>query len=301
MTPSRCSGHSKSSIKAMINIVFDTNLLEAPAAEEFLSMSRDHAILISDWTYSELTKKEPVRTCRASLAIAAQHPSQVYVLAETHLILELDIRSKEDAIGLIDFEESARISTLAQELQVLPTSRALNRRMAREQARALSKMRLIRSQVEHWQQDLSEAIKVFTPEERRAIRRSQNIGESTKKKMFQLLLVSTRNFILDNHERKPEGNLSLHDAVGLFGFRYSLCVLLYTIDWMQKGEHPRNTDKRVNDVIDLQITAIGTYFEGTFTNDQKARRLIGAARAILRNWNAYVGEDWQHPDLIGEN
>ena len=286
----------------MITIVFDKNLMRAPAMEEFLAMDRNHAVAFSDWTIIEMQKKNALTTSRKSLAIAAKFPNQVFALRPVGDILDDQIRSKDDAIKLIDYGESVRLGQLAADLRRIPPPEHLGPTIKEAEAHASMMIERLRDEVADWEDALVSAAGVFTREERRAIAMRQKVSETTSRKAIDLLLEATRNFMIDNQQKQGAKPMKVKDAMSMFGFRYSLCVLIHTLAWIGEGAgRGKKVEKRVNDAIDLQVAAVGTFFEGVLSGDKQVANTSSAARSILRAWGAYVGEDWQHPDLAGES
>lgn len=81
----------------------------------------------------------------------------------------------------------------------------------------------------------------------------------------------------------------------MFAFRYSLCVTIYYVIWVQSGRQTAQTlERRVNDVVDLQVAAMGTFFSRVVSDDQRLQRVSISARQVLRNWGAYVGSELRH-------
>lgn len=141
-----------------------------------------------------------------------------------------------------------------------------------------------------------DAIKVFDNRDLAALRGPGNatIPHETMGRVFDLLLRSTRDFMVRNQQKGGSEPMKVVDAMSMFGFRYSLCVLLYTLDWVRSGSsRGRQLKKRVNDVIDLQVAAVGTFFNGVLSADKKLQDVSRGARHLLRLWGAYVGPDWR--------
>lgn len=286
----------------MITIVFDKNLMRMPALEEFLSMDRNHAVAFSDWTIIEMQKKNALRTSRESLAIAAKFPNQVFALRPVGDILDDEIRCKDDAMKLIDYAESVRLRQLAADLRRMPPPVHLERTMQEAEVYASTMIERLRVEVSDWEDALVSAADVFTREERRAIAMQQKVSVEITRKAIDLLLETTRNFMIDNQQKQDAAPMKVKDAMSMFGFRYSLCVLIHTLSWISEGAgRGKKIEKRVNDAIDLQVAAVGTFFEGVLSGDKQVANTSSAARSILRSWGAYVGDDWRHPDLTDES
>jgi hypothetical protein len=45
----------------------------------------------------------------------------------------------------------------------------------------------------------------------------------------------------------------------------------------------------------MQVAAMGTYFNGVLSADARLQMVSNTARAVLRGFNSYVGEDWSVP------
>lgn len=70
-------------------------------------------------------------------------------------------------------------------------------------------------------------------------------------------------------------------------------MMIYYIFWVQNGRQTGRAEHlRVNDVVDMQLAAMGTYFNGVLSTDALVWNTSQAVRAILRQFGAYVGEDW---------
>lgn len=223
---------------------------------------------------------------------------QVFTLRAIGQILDDEVRSKQDAEELIDFAQSVRLGQLANDLWTVPQPVGLEREMADAEAWASTMIERLRNEVADWEDALVSVANSFTREERRTIAKGQPVSAEIQQKMANLLLEATRDFMINNQQKQGDKPIAVRNAMSMFGFRYSLCVLLHTIMWMTDGAGcGKDIAKRVNDAIDLQIAAVGTFFEGVLSGDVQVKTVSWAARRILRSWGAYVGEDWQLPSL----
>ena len=135
--------------------------------EEFLAMDRNHAVAFSDWTIIEMQKKNALTTSRESLAIAAKFPNQVFALRPVGDILDDQIRSKDDAIKLIDYGQSVRLWQLAADLRRIPPPERLGPTIKDAEAYASTMIERLRNEVADWEDALVSAAGVFTREEGR--------------------------------------------------------------------------------------------------------------------------------------
>jgi hypothetical protein len=280
----------------MITLLVDSNAMRHPGLKGYLGASRDHAIALSDLTLLEMRKSNALSTSRDSLRIVAQFPQQSYVLKRTDEILGETITSEAQTHTLFDYEETVELSVLSRRLQAIPEPTGLRDRMAQLEATAQLVMSRLTDEVAPLEAGLVEAAKDFTQAELTQIRTVSGVTDSTRRKLLDLLKETTKDFILKNQEPGRRAPMALRDATGLFAFRYSLCMLLYYMEWVRVG---RTTGKalprRVNDVVDMQVAAMGTYFNGVLSADAHLQMVSNTARAVLRGFNGYVGEDWSVP------
>ncbi len=280
----------------MITLLADSNALRHPGLKAYLQSSREHAIALSDLTLVEMHKSRALSTSRESLQIVAYHPQQTYALRRTHEILGENITSAEQTHVLFDYEATAYLIDLSRRLLTLPPPVGLAEEMAQHEAGAQLIMARLTQEVSALEPGLVSAAKDFTQDELTQIRTMKNVLEGTRRKLLNLLKETTGSFILQNQEPGRRAPIMLRDTMGQFAFRYSLCTLLYYMEWVRIG---RQTGKklplRVNDVVDLQLAAMGTYFNGVLSADGNLQIVSNTARGVLRGFDAYVGEDWRVP------
>lgn len=279
----------------MITLLADSNALRDPGLNGFLRASRSHCIALSDWTLTEMRKRDALGTSRESLRMVFLHPDQCFALKRTDLLLDDEVREAGDTVALIDYDETIALRHLAQSLWQVPQPDGLAAIMQSLEKDAVEIVARLHAEVEDWEEQMVEATSVFDRTELSLLRGrgDATIPHTTMEKVFDLLLHTTRDFMIRNQQKGGSEPMKVIQAMGMFGFRYSLCVLLYTLGWVRTGsqrDHP--VSKRVNDVIDLQVATVGTFFNGVLSRDKKLQEVSRSARHLLRLWGTYVGEDW---------
>ncbi len=279
----------------MTTLLADTNALRHPGLEQYLKASREHTIVLSDWTLTEMRKKNALLTSRKSLKLAARFPDQWYTMKRTDLLLDYQVHNRNDAAAMIDYQGSLELRGLARSLWQVPPPDELAAFIHHLEGEAAELVARLHTEVEDWEEQMVEAVSVFNTSEVSMLRGrgDATIPDSTIQKVHDLLLQATRDFMVRNQEKGGSEPMKVSDAMSMFGFRYSLCVLLYTLGWLRTGGHRgRPVEKRVNDAVDLQVAAIGTFFNGVLSRDKNLQEVSRAARHLLRLWGAYVGVDW---------
>lgn len=281
----------------MITLLVDSNGLRHPGLKAFLAASRNHAIALSDLTLVEMRKSHALSTSRSSLQIAAQFPQQTYVLRRTDEILDRRVSSQDQTSALFDYQETVELIGLCRQLQAIPQPLGLQAHMEQLEANAKLVISRLSDEVASLEAGLVEAAKDFTQAELTQIRTISGVTDGTRRKLLDLLKETTRDFILKNQEPDRRAPMMLRDAIGLFAFRYSLCMLLYYMEWVRVGRTTgKKLTRRVNDVVDMQIAAMGTFFNGVLSADAGLQVISNTARGVLRGFGAYVGDDWRVPE-----
>lgn len=284
----------------MITLLADSNALRHVGLKAYLQASRDHAIALSDLTLVEMRKSKALATSRESVRIASQFPTQLFLLRRTDEILGDNITSEAATHALLDYDETVQFAALCRRLQMLPPPPGLGEEMAEHEANARLVMSRLADQVAELEPGLVDAARDFTQAELTQIRTVQNIEDSTRRKLLDLLKQTTGSFILQNQEPGRRAPMLLRDAMSLFAFRYSLCMLLYYMEWVRVGRTVgKKLPRRVNDVVDMQIAAMGTFFNGVLSADDNLQIVSNTARGVLRGFGAYVGADWRPPQPPG--
>jgi hypothetical protein len=281
----------------MLNIlVADTNVLRHPGLRKYFRLSRENCIAISDLTMIEMRKTNALSTTRDSLQIVSAFPAQTFLLRRTDEVLEERISEDEHVSRLIDYRGTIDLETLCRELQILPTPAALKVWMAEEQARAQRQMALLQDEVRPLEPGLVDAATEFSAAELAQIRSGKGVGSRAQEKLLTLLKETTADFIRRNQQPSRTAPMSFTEARAMFAMRYSLCMIIYYIKWVQVGRQTgKKLERRVNDVVDMQLAAMGTYFNGVMSLDKDLQFVSKAARDVLRHFGAFVGWDWTLP------
>ncbi len=277
-------------------LLADSNALRNPGLKAYLAASRDHHIALSDLTLVEMRKRNALSTSRESLLIASKFPAQVFVLKRTHEILELNIAGAGGVDALFDYPAGIELARLMRDLTTLPPPAGLSAEMAMLEREAAAVTAELGRQMADLEAALVSAAAEFKPDELRQLRIARDVSEGTRRTLFRLLKETTGRFFVDNQQRLGRRGIKFSEARGMFALRYSLCMTIYYILWVQTGRQTGRAEHlRLNDVVDMQLAALSTYFNGVLSTDALVLNTSRGARAILRGYGGYVGEDWIVP------
>lgn len=279
----------------MYTMIADSNALRHPDLQTYLSLSRDHTIVLSDLTVVEMQKTNALLTSRKSTEILSKYLDQVYLLKRTGDFLEYSVSSAVDVSELYDFQTTLEFRELCRDLRKVPPPDYLDDFMREREVSAATIYGRLQDQVREWEPALMEVAAEFSREELSAIRQRQSVEEKTRRKLFDVLGLTLTDFMLRNQQVPKEGRAKLADFVNMFGLRYSLSILIFYMLWVMDGSTTgKRLDRRTNDVVDLQLAALSTYFSGVLSADGLVSDVAAIVRPILRGWNAYLGEDFRY-------
>ena len=117
----------------------------------------------------------------------------------------------------------------------LPPSDLLMARMTELEQEAVNFIEELGKQMENLEEALVDITKEFTPSQISELRTGKNVSDETRKILFRLLKETTARFFLENQPQPGLKGIKLTVARGMFAFRYSLCMMIYYILWVQNG------------------------------------------------------------------
>ncbi len=269
-------------------LLVDSNCLRSSELRDFLKASVENAIVIDHLVLFEIFKKNPLVTSRASLAIAADFSDQIYVIKPTHHWLDEVITSARDLERLIDSEATKDLRELCQGLFQDPPTDGITSRVEARQVEAVNYVDRLSEEMGEYETALLERAKEFSASQLAEIRTGNVVTDETREKINALLYEITGHFILSYQEPNRTKPLSIAIARNMFAFRYALCVVLFYIEWVQLGRGSKKLTKRLNDIVDLQIAAVSTFFSGVASSDARTRTVAKGATHMLAKWGAFI-------------
>lgn len=269
-------------------LVVDSNFLRDIQLREFLEASPDHAIAIDPLVLVEVFKKNPELTGRESFLIAADFISQIYVIKPAHQWLRNVVSNESEVERLIDLNGTQNLRLYCEELRNGRFSDESLSQLRVWEMESKDYMQRLSNQLFEYEDTLKEETKEFTKEQLHEIRSGKDISDATKEKINNLLFKVTAQFVLNYQEPNRTAPLAVATARNMFSFRYALCIVLFYLLWVKDGRAPKKLNKRLNDIIDIQIATISTFFNGVASRDQHMFSIARQASIILSRWDAFI-------------
>lgn len=268
-------------------VLVDSNNLRLDDLRQYLEESQNNAIALDRLVIFEVFKKNPELTATKSFSIIKDFPDQVYVLRVSNewpaRPVSWGARGKLDLVDL-SFTDLFRCFLVETRLAV--RSENWKCYVSERHIEAKSYINRLEAGIRDWLPSLRDHFKGFSQEEVSAIRVGTEVPEGARAKLTAFVFEVTTDFIQRYQEPERTEALKTSDALNMFAFRYALCVCLYYINWIKRGQPMISDKKLINDAIDLQIATVATFFAGLGSNDARLKGIATSAMAYLYGWGA---------------
>jgi hypothetical protein len=268
--------------------VVDSNYLRSPALEAHLSASVSHRVVVTDQTRGEMLKRNAALTVSQSLQILSRFPTQVEILRNADQFYGHRITSAKRARALIckrqtrdfaDFSKAACHLTpafIAEMERSEPEAAAYIAKLERDTFTIRETFKLINRE--------------FTASELEELRRREPLSRGAQRTLLDVMFGISRGLFRDvgwPEQYVPRSHL---EAMHTFVFRYAMCMTLLYTRWVAAGQQMKTSASRfANDVIDMNTAAMGTFFSGVLSRDEKLIAVHREARYLLRIAGVFVG------------
>lgn len=271
-------------------LVVDTCALEDPGLRHFLQASPGRGIIFDPLTLFEMVKVNPLFTSQKSLSILSEFADRIHVTHPSHRWLKACIATEADLEQLIDPKATADLRALCEGLRQTPLPEWIDPYLQARCAEAEDYIRRLTAEVSEIDLALRDRALMFSKQQLSEIYAGKEISDGTRRKINEMLHDVTGQFILAYQEPGRTDPLKTAVAKNMFAFRYALCVVFFYLDWVQHGKSWKRLDRRVNDVIDLQIATVSTFFNGLMTNEKRLSAIASKAAWQLVTWQAFIRE-----------
>jgi len=272
----------------LVRKVVDSNFLRNPALADYLGRSVRNFAILTEFVTLEAHKRDAIVTVPKSIEILARFPRQVEVLRSSQGLLRFPGRSAGLQRRLIDKRQSRRFPQYCRQIADAAAGDTVSENEIHRTAHAAATHVASLVDAAPTIIDLFQRhAKRFSHDEMTILRTRQPRGWDIQRKLIDMVFESTADVAgatgAIGKPFRPE------EIVNLPVFRYCLCMMLLFIRWIEDGRQTAAGPKLIaNDVIDANIAAYGTYFDGVLSADEKLRSLHREARHVLGEIGATV-------------
>lgn len=265
--------------------VVDTNFLRIPDLEDYLRASERNFVALAEHTRTECCQGDGLKNLEKSLAILGRYSRQVLILKSEKDLAALNGNRHRALVrgDLTDAQQTAEFGAFCEGVRAASrgdlTAIAAIRQMQDEaNARAdelLNGARLVAEGVNGIAKRLDEGFL-------HRLRKGESMTAPDLELVRTQVLLWTR-LLFEGFDPHGVHGLGFASLRATFPFRKALCCFVLTLLWLEVGGIGNVAmPKLKNDLVDANIAAFATYFDGVLSNDAKLRSVHDVAAHLLR-------------------
>jgi hypothetical protein len=261
--------------------VVDSNYLQSPLLEAYLSRSSQNIVVLTDYAAMEAYKAASSEMIYRSMEILAKHPLQVVVLKGTQTICGLHPRRAGLQRRMIDKDQTRNFANFCRDLvRARRGDRSLQVAIEAMQREARAHMDRVLSDVADLPRVFDELAKIFTEAELKLLRTGKPYTEALMKKIIGGIQLFAGVLFRDHPrvQRWPTANELAYTYI----LRFSLCTYFLALKAIEVGGVAQMKPERMrNDLVDASFAAYATFFDGLLTSDAKLAEIYIRAQVFL--------------------
>ncbi len=259
-----------------MRIVVDSNCLQLSKLEKHLANPKNE-IILTDQVSLEAINSD---MCKA-FEIISRFPEQVFVLKRTSKILQLSLNSAGLQKRLIDKKASKNFRNLCKNI----ANKHRRDEVFRAQVHAMKQdanveLLKIHDAAKKISQLIIDYFSPLTKAEAKALRKGPPYkGETLTLILKRLEKMTIQLFAEKVNFNEPKFYKEFYNS---YLFRSGACGYFLFQEWyIAGGLKDVKSKKMMNDLLDVQIAAYATYFDGLLSNDKKAMRIYKVSKYFI--------------------
>lgn len=257
----------------------DSNFLQDERLRAYLGASPNNYAVLTDFVAMEAYKEDTLARIYDRMEIVSQYPRQVLILKGTHDVCGLSGPASWNS--LIDEAQTREFPDYCRHLLAAQGGDLALQQQLLEHGR---EARAYIDQMLRGTSALSSGIdlmaKTYSPAELKILRRREKHTPQMRDKLVRNVLLLAGE-LFKGHPVVTEVPLA-PDLRNTFIFRYALCGYVSIAKRIEDGgAGTAKPEKLRNDVIDVNVAAFATYFDGLLTADKRAAKIYAEAAFLL--------------------
>ena len=269
--------------------VIDTNSLRDQELERYLARDRGNIAVIPDAVLMETFKKNALVSADKSTEILRRFARQTAILKRPDKILRVKTRSSGLGSRMIDSKQTAAFKNFSSFLARTKQPGLEKAYIEESQQEAETNMAFLLEKAKRFPGIFKMITGLFTRDELIELRDRSPRSASTQTKLLDLMFEQTRVLYTHGEIEEQYWPKSITEATNTFAFRYALCVTLLFSHWVAEGQQmAKKPEKIVNDIVDVNVAAMATFFDGVLSNDARVSSIHSEARYVLSQIGGYL-------------
>ncbi len=269
--------------------VIDTNGLQDQRLERYLARDRRNIAVIPDMVLMETFKKNSLVSADKATAILRRFARQTVILKRPDRILRVSTRTSGLGPRMIDSKQTAAFQSFSSFIARAKLPGLERNYIENSQREAEANLDFLLKNAKQFPRIFATITNLFTRDEIIELRDRSPRSASTQIKLLGLMFEQTKVLYSHGGIEKQYWPETIKDATNTFPFRYAICMTLLFSHWVHEGRPmEKKPEKIVNDIVDVNVAAMATFFDGILSNDARVLSLHSEARYVLSQIGAYL-------------
>lgn len=261
-----------------MRMVVDSNYLQSDKLISYLSKPENQVILTDQVSYeafgSDIYK---------ALEILSNYADQVFILKRTKTISSQSFRGAGLQKRMIDHKDTKRFKAFSNKI-LDPSKRDKDflSSIKIQQAEVQRDLHRIKNEAAKMGEVISKYFSSMSKTEASLLRAGEFYSDDTSNILFKRIENMTLQ-VLSGHPNITQKK-SHKEFYNAYLFRSCVCFYFVAQEWhLNGGLNSVKSKTMMNDMLDMQIVAYATYFDGLLTNDKKAKRMYEISNHFIKS------------------
>jgi hypothetical protein len=267
----------------MKRMVVDKNMVETEELRAWLSQSKDHIVVVTDYAQLEALKGNALVNILKSTEILAAFPRQVRILKPIEALSALKGKKKGLKKRFVSGPATRSFRKwCAKRARAAQGDERMVRQIVGAGEAAAVQLAAMLEDTKGFADNIEDATSQFTAQELDILRRHEPLTADMAVKIFDgVMNLALRFFGLHPGISKlPPAK----EVPYTFIFRMALCAYIHALRWRVAGGAKDALPERMrNDIIDVTYAAYATCFDGLMSKDKMANEIYENAMSLLEN------------------
>jgi hypothetical protein len=244
-------------------------MLDHDELAAFLNADGSNQIVISEATMIEIHKARAAENVPKLLAPVCGYWDRVLITRSFHELFAFQGTVNDPAEAILSPQQTEDFPTYCASVVLAPLGAETLSHYAKKQEDAANEHSSLERQAPGLMRLYRRVIaNNFSAKDREELRKRKPLSEGLQKKLIEFSFAIRARLAQQHGEAQTE--MTPHQAIDTPLYRYALSLVVYFMHWVKDGEPDRSKLKAaVNQIVDLQIAAIATFYDGLLTREKR--------------------------------
>lgn len=272
----------------MKRYVVDTNMLGSAELAAYLKDSKHHLGIITEATMIELHKTRAADVVRDVLRLPCRFPRQIILLRDEVDLIGMDGTTRRLVRSLIDEHQTSYFPDYCSTIIEAPNDEVISRHFSKMESQSDAYMKEFTKRAGKIFNLFRVAEARFDENDVVHLRKRKSYPIELQKKLIDMAF-AVRQLLIRNDADARQFPTDTWLAVNTYLFRYCLFVALYFARWIKSNRSDlKNEQKIANQLMDMKIGAIASFFDGLLTNDAVLSETFEEAVFVSGSLGGYI-------------